>query len=106
MAKEMILKNYRIMDGVLSQVKGLMFEKGVETPLLFVFPKEVAHSFHSLFCPDFDIVFLDGKKEVVHSEEIRGPKLIKPVKKYMYVVEAPLGFIRKNKIRNRTRIKF
>ena len=106
MAKRIMLKDYRRMDTTFSRTRGLMFEQEVRKPLLFIFPYEVSHSFHSMFCPDFDIVFLNGKREVVYSEKIRSAKIIEPGIKYRYVVEAFPGFIAKNKIKNKIKIEF
>ena len=106
MAKTIKIKRYKRMDNPISQSKGLMFSKRVELPLIFVFRKDVRHSFHSLFCPAFDIVFLNKDNETVYCEEVRAAKKISPKTGYRYAVEAPPGFIKKNGIRKKTNIQF
>src|SRR3989344_3881561 len=56
------------------RVKGLMFSKTVKTPLLFEFyhSGDAENGIHSLFCPEFDAVFLtEGKKIARVFERVR-----------------------------------
>ncbi len=106
MTKTLYIKKYKIMNDLLSQIKGLMFSKKIKVPLIFVFKKDVKLLFHSAFCPKFDIVFLDKNKRTVYTEEVRKMKIIKPKNYYRYVIEAAPGFIKQNRIRKKTKINF
>lgn len=96
--KKIILKGYKLLKNDVEKAKGLMFLDSVEDRLVFVFSKSVNYSFHSFFCPEFDIIFLDEKRRVKEYHEVKIWKIIKPRMKYKYVLEAEPGFIRKNKI--------
>lgn len=96
--KKIILKGYKLLKNNVEKAKGLMFLDSVEDRLVFVFSKSVNYSFHSFFCPEFDIVFLDKKWRVKEHHEVKTWRIIKPRTEYNYVLEAEPGFIRKNKI--------
>ena len=106
MKKTIKLKKCKKLKDVLSQAKGLMFSKKVAIPLIFVFKRDTKFAFHSLFCPKFDIIFLNENKEVVNYEAVDCVKRIVPKESYRYVVEVPFGFIKKNKIKKKTQIEF
>lgn len=90
---------------MIEKMTGLMFSKKVSTPLFFVFERETSQPFHSFFCPDFDIVFLDKNYNVNEFYKIRNWKVIRPKIVYKYVLEAEPGFIARRRIKKGDRIK-
>lgn len=94
------------MKTIKQKMKGLMFSKKVKERLLFIFESETKSKFHSFFCPDFDILFLDEKGKIVYLKEIRKPQVIDPGKKYRCVLESEPGFIKKKKIKVGDIIRF
>lgn len=100
------LENYRKLEKDSEKVKGLMFLKKVEKRLVFVFKTDSAAPFHSFFCPDFDIIFLDKDNVVREFYEIRTPMIIHPRYRYRYVIETEPGFIKRYKVKEGDRINF
>ncbi|MEM3369305.1 MAG: DUF192 domain-containing protein [Candidatus Micrarchaeia archaeon] len=96
--KKIMLRRYKILKTNAEKTKGLMFLDKVEERLVFIFKNDIDSPFHSFFCPEFDIIFLNEKMRVNEYQEVRTWRFIKPKKKYKYVLEAEPGFIRKNKI--------
>jgi uncharacterized membrane protein (UPF0127 family) len=106
MGKTIRINKYKVLTTDKEKMKGLMFSKKVEKKLVFLFSDEVDHSFHSFFCPVFDIFFLNSKKEIIHFESVTKSKIIKCNRKYRYVVETELGFAKKNKLKIGDRIEW
>jgi len=76
----------------LSKLKGIMFKPRQFRPLLFDFGKErrFGNSIHSLFCPEFEAVFLDKDKVVIETHFVAPFKLIVfPSKPFRYLIEIP-----------------
>ncbi|MCX8202283.1 MAG: DUF192 domain-containing protein [Candidatus Micrarchaeota archaeon] len=96
--KRIKVKKYRILRNVKEKMKGLMFCKNVCSRLLFVFDEDVCYPFHSFFCPEFEILFLDRNMKINEFYFVDSPKIIKPKCKYRYVLETEPGFIKKMKI--------
>lgn len=97
--KKIIVSKYKILSKENEKLKGLMFLDSVKERMVFNFDSDVDNSFHSFFCPKFDIIFLDKNWIVKKCFEIKSWRIIKPGIKYRYVIEAESGFIRKNKIK-------
>jgi|GEM_PF-2401975 len=74
-------------------VRGLMFSKKVDMPLLFVLPEPRRFAIHSMFCPAFDAVFLDAQCRVIDTFAVRSVRLwIRPRREALFLVEGPPGF--------------
>ncbi|MCS7109524.1 MAG: DUF192 domain-containing protein [Candidatus Micrarchaeota archaeon] len=93
------IKNYVIMRSFLEKIKGLMFERKIRKRLLFEFEKDEISPFHSFFCPNFEILFLDENMKVNEFYKIKEWKIIQPKSAYRFVLEAEPGFIRRYKIK-------
>lgn len=106
----MRIENFVLADNTLRRVVGIMFKDKNFIPLIFIFPKEsiLLPTIHSFFCPPFDAVYLDKNKKVVDFYENVPPfKLsISPKFPSKYLIEAPVGFISKNKIKKGVLIEF
>jgi uncharacterized membrane protein (UPF0127 family) len=107
----MRLGNYAAVDSAFKRMRGLMFRRKFERPLLFAFPQEsrvecTIHAFFVFF--PFDAIYLDGKKRVVDIHEAIKPftPLVVPKRKAKYLIEAPAGWARKNRLKLRARITF
>jgi len=106
MGREIKINNYKTVTTDKEKIKGLMFSKRVDKRLIFIFSNDVNFAFHSFFCPNFDIIFLNSKKEVIYFESVKKPKIIKCNRKYKYVIEAELGFVEKNRIKKGDKIRW
>ncbi|VVB73549.1 putative ACR [uncultured archaeon] len=101
------LRNYELADTILARAVGIMFRKRIGKPMLFVFPASGRVSIHSFFCPRFDAVFLDDRKNVTELYENIGPgHLITPKRKAAYLVEFPPNTASRRGIHRGTIIKF
>ncbi len=75
------------------QLRGLMFSKRVDVPLLFVLPEPRRFAIHSMFCPPFDAVFLDAQCRVIDVFSVRSTRLwIQPRPPAAFLIEGPPGF--------------
>lgn len=85
---------------ILSQALGLMFRTKIE-PLCFIFRKEAIHPIHSLFVfSTFEAIYLDRNRRVVELRHVKPFRFsIKNKKPAKYLIEAPVGWARKNKIK-------
>jgi len=105
--KEMVLwKAAVVADSFLKHLKGIMFMKRIEKPLLFVFKKEAPVSIHSYFCIPFDILYLDKFGKVREFVERVRPGSVLPKVVCKYIIECSAGEIRKKKIRKGDKISF
>lgn len=108
--KIMQLCDYDVADTPFKRIKGIMFIKKQKKPLLFIFPKESRSlaAIHSFFCPVFDAVYLNSNKRVVDLFPSIPPFTISitPKKPAKYLIEAPAGFITKEKIKIGDSIEF
>lgn len=107
----MRLSNFEVADSAWKRTRGLMFRRRIEKPLLFVFPvsSQVECSIHAFFVFfPFDAVYLDEKKRVVDVRERIKPftPIIFPKKKAKYLIEAPAGWAKKNKVKPGVAISF
>ena len=88
----------RLADSLFKRFKGIMLEKNFK-PLLFNMPFEERHSFHSLFCPEFEVAFLDSHKKILEIKKIAKPQFFSCDTAFYYVLEMPVGFIKKYGLR-------
>ena len=107
----MKLADFKVADSFSSRLLGIMFRRKLEKPLLFVFDSEagLANSIHSLFVfVEFDAVFLDGKKRVVDIRRGIRPftPMIVPKAAAKYLVEAPAGWAKRNRVKLGMTISF
>ena len=107
----MKLKEFEVADSAWARMRGLMFRRRMGKPLLFVFPapsiSECAiHAFFVFF--PFDAVYLDAGKKVVDVRESIRPftPLVIPRKKAKYLIEAPAGWAKKNRLKQGSAISF
>ncbi|MFH0836043.1 MAG: DUF192 domain-containing protein [Candidatus Micrarchaeota archaeon] len=88
-----------VMDTTSKRMKGLMFSKRVEQPLLFEFAGvgNAENGIHSLFCPEFDAVFLDEAKTIVSIFDKVAPFkwFIKPGAPVKYLLELEPGSVQR-----------
>ncbi len=105
----MLLKEYEIAEGVFGKLRGLMFRKSFEKPLVFKLKKKTRlgtsiHSFFVFF--PFDIVWLDDGKVIDLYENVKPFTFnITPKKPADCFIEFPAGFIRKHGIKEGSIIK-
>ena len=71
---------------------GIMFKKKF-APLLFDFGQSarLQNSIHSMFCPEFDAVFLDAAKRVTEVRKVKPWSFLAPAKPAKYLIEVPPG---------------
>ena len=75
-----------------SRFMGLMFRTKNTALLVFIFNKPTKTSIHSLFCPEFIAVWLDGKNQVIEIRKIKPWKLyIIPKKSFVKLIEIPFN---------------
>lgn len=75
------------------QLRGLMFSRNADVPLLFVLPEPRRFAIHSMFCPPFDAVFLDAERKVIDVFAVRSTRFwIQPRREALYLIEGPPGF--------------
>lgn len=105
--KEKVLwKDAEVADSFLKHMRGIMFMKRIEKPLLFVFKKDGPVSIHSYFCIPFDIIYLDKFGKVKEMVERVRPGSVLPTIGCKYIIECSAGEIRKKKIRKGDKISF
>lgn len=107
----MRLKDYELADSAWKRMRGLMFRKKIGKPLLFIFPhpsisESSIHAFFVFF--PFDAIYLDEKKRAVDVRESIKPftPLVFPKKPAKYLIEAPAGWARKNRVKPGVAISF
>ncbi|MCX6767538.1 MAG: DUF192 domain-containing protein [Candidatus Micrarchaeota archaeon] len=78
---------------VLKKAVGIMFREKKFAPVFFEFAAEAraANSIHSLFCPEFDAVFLDAGRKVVEIRRVKPFSFVTPSKPAKYLIEVPAG---------------
>lgn len=84
------------------KAKGIMFKSADFIPLLFEFDSlsRRKNAIHSFFCTPFEAVFLDEKKRVTDLQRVPPNQLlVLPKINSLYLVEAPVGTIKKHAIR-------
>lgn len=77
----------------LEKMRGIMFASPRFTPLLFEFAREThLNAIHSLFCPPFDAVFLNSRKQVVDVKKVEPfAFFVMPRAPAKYLIELPAG---------------
>ena len=84
-----------------------MFRPRVETPLVITFPREGTrlNAIHSLFCPEFDAVFVNTQGNVVDVVKVKPytPAVV-PRSPAALVIEAPPGSAKRKGIKPGARI--
>lgn len=85
---------------IFSQALGLMFRTRIE-PLCFIFRKEKIHAIHSFFVfSPFEAIYLDADRRVVELRHVKPFRLnIRNKQPAKYLIEAPVGWARRNKIK-------
>ncbi|MEM5832090.1 MAG: DUF192 domain-containing protein [Candidatus Aenigmatarchaeota archaeon] len=98
------LKNVEIANNYFKRLRGLMFRRKIDKPLVIVLEKEsrinsIIHSFFVFF--KFDAVFLNSKNVVVDLKEDIMPftLFILPKKPAKFVIELKKGEIRRRNIK-------
>ncbi len=89
------------------KLKGIMFKKKLENPMLFFFSKKASleNSIHSLFCfVTFDAIFLDEGKKVVQAITVKPFTLNVTPPPSLYLIEAPQGSVKKYGIKKGDKI--
>jgi len=75
----------------LKKASGLMFRGRNTNALLFDFGKETNLAIHSLFCPKFLAVWLNGDR-IVDTQLVKGNRLsVKSKKVFTKLLEIPIG---------------
>lgn len=88
-----------VADTMAKRFVGLMFRRGLDHALVFPLGRESRfhasiHSFFVFF--PFDVVFLNGKKQVVDARTVRPFTFnVTPKKPAQYVIELPEGTIKR-----------
>lgn len=79
---------------------GIMFASQRFTPLLFEFARETRlNAIHSLFCPRFDAVFLNSRKQVVDVKRVEPFSFwLAPRAPAKYLIELPAGEAARKKL--------
>ena len=100
----MKMGGFEVADSAIKRAWGIMLKTKIKKPLLFVFREKgrKRNAIHSLFCfVRFDAVFLDEKKKVVDVKENVAPFSLLVVPKHYckYLIEAPSGWAKKNKVK-------
>jgi uncharacterized membrane protein (UPF0127 family) len=89
--KKIILENIIECKGLKKGI-GLMFKNRSNAKILFFsFNKPVKISIHSFFCPNFLVVWLDSKDNVVDYKFVSKTEVINPNKEFFGFVEIPLN---------------
>jgi hypothetical protein len=105
-----IAKEVDVADSFFKKVKGLMFSRKFQKPLLIVFSREARkiNAIHSLFVFfKFDAVFLNNKKIVVDIRKVKPfTPLITPRKPTKYLIELKEGEADKMRINIGDRVVF
>jgi len=99
--KFMIIKQAKLCKSIFSKAFGFMFHfKKPGYALVFIFNSERRADLHMLFVFfSIDVLFLDKNKRVVEIKKNFKPfTYYAPKKKAQYVIELPVGVIRKTKI--------
>ena len=106
-----VAEKFELAGSFLDKLRGLMFRKKIEKPLLFVFKNEsrslaAIHSFFVFF--PFDAVFLDARKRVVDIRERVPPftPLILPRAPSKFLLEMKAGDARAKKLRVGDRLEW
>lgn len=68
-SKRLLYEEYYSCDNWIDKGRGIMLKTRHDSALLFEFPISGVQSIHSLFCPNFDAVFLDHTKRIVQLNE-------------------------------------
>ncbi|MBN2052761.1 DUF192 domain-containing protein [Candidatus Woesearchaeota archaeon] len=101
--KFIIVKKSKLCKDVFSKAFGLMFHfKKPDYGLVFIFNNERRADLHMLFVFfPIDVLFLDKNKKVVDIKKDFKPfSYYLPKAKAMYVIELPVGFVGKTKIKD------
>jgi len=79
-------------DSLAKKALGIMFRKKFR-PMLFEFDAAATlkNSIHSMFCPEFDAVFLDAAKRVTEVRRVKPFSFLVPSKPAKYLLEVPAG---------------
>jgi hypothetical protein len=105
-----VARDIRVLKRCFERARGLLFRPKIKEDQAFVFyfPKEGYWSFHMFFMTyAIDIIWLDREKRIV--DMIAGFKpfeVHKPSRKARYVIEMPVGKIKKYKIREKDKLEF
>jgi len=92
---KVVWKDVEKADSILKHVKGIMFRKKIEKPILFIFKKEAPVSIHSYFCVPFDIIYLDKAGRITRAEGDVKEGRVLPAVKCKYIIECRAGEIKK-----------
>jgi len=100
----MKMDKFDVADSTIKRAFGVMLKSKIAKPMLFVFREKgrKRNAIHSLFCfVKFDAIFLDEKKKVVDVRANVAPfsLLIVPRAYCKYLIEAPAGWAKKNKLK-------
>ncbi len=105
-----IVGGVKLCKSVWSRAKGLMFSKKiVDKGLVFVFDKERRWGIHMLFVFFLiDVLWLDKDRKVVDFREGVRPFVIsaKPKEKASYIIELPVGSVKKGGVEVGDEISF
>lgn len=96
-------------ESIFSKARGLMFSRKLkDSCLLFVFGKEIKISLHMFFVFfPIDVIFLNENKEVVDVKQNFRPFTVYTSKKpAKYVIEMPLGSIKKLNKKDNKKVNF
>jgi len=97
--RKVVWNNPEIADTVGKHMKGIMFRKKVEKPVLFVFDREAPVSIHSFFCAPFDIIYINKFGKVLKTSGDVAPNTLLPAVRCKYIIECKPGEIKKKRIK-------
>ncbi|MFT4343477.1 MAG: DUF192 domain-containing protein [Candidatus Woesearchaeota archaeon] len=105
---KLIAEHAKKVRSILGKTKGLMFQRKVKNPLIFVFTKEQYVPLHMWFVfTSIDVLFLDKTKTIVEIKEQFKPwHYYSPKKKAMYVIELQKGTVQEKSIHVGTKLTF
>jgi uncharacterized membrane protein (UPF0127 family) len=89
------------------KIMGIMFQKKFE-PLLFEFefPAKMANSIHSLFCTEFEAVFLDKGKKITEIKTVKPFSFVCPKDDIKFLLELPAGTVKKISLKEGEALNF
>lgn len=104
-------KGSELFTGIMFKKKeGIKSEGAFVSPLVFDFKKEgrLSNNIHSLFCPEFDAIFLNEDKCVVDVMVRVKPWrfMIVPREAFRFLIEVPAGQALQNRIHLGQRLEF
>ncbi|MCC7569933.1 DUF192 domain-containing protein [Candidatus Micrarchaeota archaeon] len=97
---------FEVADNMFSRARGLMFRKKI-IHIFFIFENEGKTPIHSFFVfKEFEAVYLNSKSKVVDIFSVKPFTFwVENTAPAKYLIEAPIGWCKKNKIKKGSFIK-